>query len=1158
MTANPPSIFIGNTRQHRQTRVTTGDYVHLFNESFYKISNYDAMEPFFMSLVSSSNHWMFIASTGGLSAGRTNANHVLFPYYTVDKLTENSENTGAKSILLIERAGKKSLWEPFSDRQQGIYDVERNIFKNITGTTLIFEEINRDLKLAYRYAWRTGDVFGFVKSTWLTNHATDPCRVEILDGLQNLLPANVSEATQNTFSPLLDAYKKNELDDETGLAVYTLNSQLTDLAEPSESLLATVAWQVGLEAQGILLSSHQLDAFRSGQRVHSETETRGRRGAYFTHAVFNLQADEERNWHVVADVDQDAAAVVRLTRLLRGDKKALISSMETDLAANTRNLEEIVTSADGMQLTDKPLITAHHFANTMFNEMRGGYFPGQYRVNKADFIDYVSHLNQDVLVGETKFFTDLPEEFSIQELRERANATGNADIARLVNSYLPLSFSRRHGDPSRPWNRFSINVKREDGSRKLDYEGNWRDIFQNWEALALSYPEFTENMIHVFLNATTADGYNPYRLTRRGIDWEIPDPDNPWANIGYWSDHQIIYLCKLMEISRKVHPDYLQTTLAKPLFSYADVPYQIKTYSEVLQDPYNTITFDREREQRVKERVAQLGGDGKLVRFQGDQASGHIVHASLTEKLLTLLLAKLVNLVPGGGIWMNTQRPEWNDANNALVGKGLSVVTLAYLRRYIVFVRDLLRKADLDSVEVHTEVVSFYQQLFEILKANSPLLQSQFNDDQRRSVMDVLGQAGSDYRWNYYLKGFSGKTAVLDVHGLLEFLEVAQSYVDHTLRANRRSDGLYHSYNILHLQQGSAGVSPLYEMLEGQVAILSSGLLSGAESLELLNSLRHGPLYRADQKSYILYPDRALKGFVAKNTLSPEKVEGLSLVRDLQLAGDKSLFARDENGDYHFASSFRNIKDVRDTLQALKAKMRYSDLDWRESPLIEELFEETFQHNQFTGRSGTFFAYEGLGSIYWHMVSKLLLAVQETIFRTRDEACTPGLIERYADIRAGQCFNKSPLEYGAYPTDPYSHTPAGQGAKQPGMSGMVKEEILARQAELGFTIVNGCIAFDLLLFDRGELLREPAVFNYLDTSNQPGSIELPAGSLGFTICQVPVIYQTAEHAAIQVHLNSGQVQEVEGLVLDLANSRHIFERDGLVNHLVVSVLTPEK
>jgi len=1153
MTSNHPPIFIGDTEQNRQENAVSGEYVHLFNKPFYKISHFNAMPAFFISLVSSSNHWMFIASTGGLSAGRINADHALFPYYTVDKLTENSEHTGARSVLIVERAGRKSLWEPFSIRQQGIYDIERNLYKNISGSTLIFEEINRDLQLSFRYAWRTGDAYGIVKSCWLANAAAQPCRVEMLDGLQNILPANVSATTQNTFSPLLDAYKRNELNADTGLAVYYLNSQMTDLAEPSESLLAAVAWQVGLEAQGYLLSSQQLEAFRTGQQVQSETEIRGQRGAYFAHAVVNLQANEERAWHMVVDADKDATAVVHLTQLLRGDKKDLLSSLEADLAANERLLEDIVASADGLQLTGKPLVAAHHFANVMFNEMRGGYFPGQYRVSKADYVDYVTHLNRGVLADEAEFFSDLPEELSIRELRERAKTAGSADLMRLVNSYLPLSFSRRHGDPSRPWNRFSINVKHEDGTKRLDYEGNWRDIFQNWEALAYSYPEYAENMLHVFLNATTADGYNPYRLTRRGIDWEIPDPDNPWANIGYWSDHQIIYLVKLMEISRKVHPGYLPGALAQPLFSYADVPYQIKPYSEVLRDPYNTITFDREQEQQVQDRVAQVGGDGKLVRLQGDQPGGQIVHATLAEKLLTLLLAKLVNFVPDGGIWMNTQRPEWNDANNALVGKGLSVVTLAYLRRFIVFVHDLILKSDAGVVEVHAEIAAFYQQLFSLLKEFTPLLQTRFDDQDRRKFMDALGQAGSDYRWNYYRNGFSGTTEPVDLKSVLEFLDLTLNYVDRSLHANRRADGLFHSYNILHLRQGSAAISPLYEMLEGQVAILSSGLLDGVESLVLLEKMRKGPLYRADQHSYILYPDRELKNFVAKNSLSASQVEGLLLVRELQSAGDKSLLVQDENGDYHFAGSFRNIRDVRDTLKTLKAQKHYSEFNWQDAARIEELFEATFQHDQFTGRSGTFFAYEGLGSIYWHMVSKLLLAVQETIFRTRGEASTPGLIQRYTEIRAGQCFNKSPLEYGAFPTDPYSHTPAGQGAKQPGMTGMVKEEILARQAELGFTIVNGCIAFDLLLFDRSELLQKASLFSYLDIDGQPGNIELPAASLGYTICQVPVIYRGAEHAAVQVHLNNGRVQHVDGLVLDAANSRHIFERDGSVHHLVVEI-----
>src|SRR6266508_28879 len=98
------------------------------------------------------------------------------------------------------------------------------------------------------------------------------------------------------------------------------------------------------------------------------------------------------------------------------------------------------------------------------------------------------------------------------------------------------------------------------------------------------------------------------------------------------------------------------------------------------------------------------------------------------------------------------------------------------------------------------------------------------------------------------------------------------------MRLNKRSDNLYHAYNILHIGDGSAKIGRLPEMLEGQVAILSSGMLSGQESLELLESLRNGRLYRADQHSYILYPDRELPGFLEKNTLTSQRVSSLGVI----------------------------------------------------------------------------------------------------------------------------------------------------------------------------------------------------------------------------------------------------------------------------------------
>lgn len=1142
-----PQILIGNTPFKENAASVQGEYVNLLGETYYKIYNYDAMEPFFMSIISSSDHWLFISSTGGLSAGRSSAEQALFPYYTEDKLTENSEGTGSKTILLVTRGQHTSLWEPFSVRQRGCYSTHRNLYKNESGTALVFEEENIDLDLTYRYAWRTCDMFGFVKSAWLLNKG-DECQIELLDGLQNILPANVTSQTQNTFSCLLDAYKRSELEEGTGLGIFALNSTLSDLAEPSESLLATSIFQLGLNDADYLLSSAQLDHFRSGAGISPETENRGHRAAYFAHATFNLPKAAENTWHFLADVSQDSAAVTKTLHLLGGDKASLIQAVETDIAAGQLSLWKMVASSDGAQISQDGAYSAHHFANVMFNLMRGGVFANQYWIDTQDFAEFVTNRNRQVAQANAAFFVALPERISVSELLTRAGSIGSADLTRLSYAYLPLTFSRRHGDPSRPWNRFSINIKKPNGALKLDYEGNWRDIFQNWEALAYSFPEFTENMLSTFLNATTADGYNPYRITHHGLDWEAPEPGNPWANIGYWSDHQIIYLQKLMEISAKLHPGKLQTFLARPIFSYSNVPYRLKPYTDLLHDPYNSIQFDWDAEKHIEARVKERGSDGKLVYA----SNGQVLHVSLAEKLLTLLLAKLSNFVPEGGIWMNTQRPEWNDANNALVGKGLSVVTLAYLRRSLAFCIELLESTPTTNLPISSEVISFYQQVADILGRNLSNLQGSFNDDERRAMLDALGQAGSQYRWNYYTNGFSGQQIQVPASEVAAFLGLAQRFVEHSLRANRRSDNLYHAYNILHLDEQRATVGHLYEMLEGQVAILSSGMPSAEESLLLLETLRHSALYRQDQHTYILYPDKTLPGFLQKNRLSPEQVADITLFAKLAEAQDKTLVTCDVEGYYHFSGHIRNFKDAQRALDKLKHQENYTELVEAETGKIRALFEKTFHHDEFTGRSGTFFAYEGLGSIYWHMISKLLLATQEITLKFKDSSSASALLDRYRDIRLGLGFNKSPDVYGAFPTDPYSHTPKGQGARQPGMTGMVKEEILTRQAELGLLIENGKLVFDMFMLNRQELLSADGHFNYVDINGREQNIPLPAGSLAYTICQIPIIIQIGEEASIQVHKTGGNLQQISGHQLDLENSLHIFQRDGEVQRLVVS------
>ncbi len=160
-------------------------------------------------------------------------------------------------------------------------------------------------------------------------------------------------------------------------------------------------------------------------------------------------------------------------------------------------------------------------------------------------------------------------------------------------AYLPLTFSRRHGDPSRPWNKFSIRVRDAAGRRVVNYEGNWRDIFQNWEALVASQPEYLGSMIATFLGAMTPDGYNPYRIGRDGIDWEVVEHDDPWSYIGYWGDHQVVYLLRLLEAAQDRDPALLADAWDRALFSFADVPYRLKPHAEQTAQPKSTVRLRR-------------------------------------------------------------------------------------------------------------------------------------------------------------------------------------------------------------------------------------------------------------------------------------------------------------------------------------------------------------------------------------------------------------------------------------------------------------------------------------------------------------------------------------------------------------------------------------
>jgi len=782
--------------------------------------------------------------------------------------------------------------------------------------------------------------------------------------------------------------------------------------------------------------------------------------------------------------------------------------------------------------------------------MRGGVPLRGYEIDVSDFIETLKTFNAGSYELHSQLLDEIGESVPLKEFSQKLRDTGDPDLVRIGFEYLPLTFSRRHGDPSRPWNAFSINIRNEDGSDNLFYQGNWRDIFQNWEALAHSFPEFTENMIFRFLNASTADGYNPYKITKDGYDWEVPEPDEPWSNIGYWGDHQIIYLLKLLEWSRKFHPGKLDTWMNEGIFTFAEVPYRIRGYDELLENPHDTIEFDDALARRVDSRITACGVDGKCL----PTSDGSICRSGLAEKLLIPALSKMSNFIPGGGIWMNTQRPEWNDANNALVGNGISMVTLYYLRRYFVFLQDWFRELSIEAFDLTPEVREFLVGMQSTLEGHSAQLEDQLDDFARKEILDGLGRAGECFRNKLYGKGFGVEKDSISVADCLSFISTSLSFIEHTIDSNKRSDGLYHSYNLLRLEkEGSLKVENLYEMLEGQVAVLSSGYLSAEESLSVLNALRQSSMYREDQQSYTLYPNRELPRFVEKNCINPCDIEGLKLIESLVVAGNNTIVRKDNQGAYHFNGAFRSVADLKVALAGLSEA--FADLVGQEGAVLEDLFVSTFNHQAFTGRSGTFFGYEGLGSIYWHMVSKLLLAVQESIFRAKGKGADKALLEElkrcYSDVRNGIGWDKNPKDYGAFPTDPYSHTPLQAGVQQPGMTGQVKEDIISRFGELGVVHDNGQIRFDPCLMESSEQVTNCTEFSFCGLSGEEITITLEAGSSAFTICQVPVIYSRGNDAGLEVYMSDGSVSKRTSLELTPEETATIYQRSNRISRIAI-------
>jgi len=86
-----------------------------------------------------------------------------------------------------------------------------------------------------------------------------------------------------------------------------------------------------------------------------------------------------------------------------------------------------------------------------------------------------------------------------------------------------------------------------------------------------------------------------------------------------------------------------------------------------------------------------------------------------------------------------------------------------------------------------------------------------------------------------------------------------------------------------------------------------------------------------------------------------------------------------------------------------------------------------------------------------------------------------------------------------------------------------------------------------------EFLEEEHVFRFVDLSGQKHRLQLKRNSLGFTFCQVPIIYSISDQNKIEIEFYSKNSEQIEGLHLPKEISQEVFNRSGQVKIIHVYI-----
>jgi hypothetical protein len=754
--------------------------------------------------------WVFYVNRGQAitSFGIENKDHPIMEFQPANKAYLSTPLTGFRTFLKLNRGKDVQFYEPFSSWRQARRESQ---VMHIRPHELELEETSQayELQTTIRYFNLPQESFaGLVRQVSLTNLGTQPVAVDMLDGMPALIPYGVSNTLLKELNRTIEAW----------MEVYNLDKKL-----PYYRLRATVVdtEQVGLyEAGHFALAFNDLSSDNQLLPVLVDPlVVFGQDTSFFSPEGFNRQPLPD---------------LLSANQITCGRTPCAFFAAEYDLASGQsvtlNSLYGHVPSQETIQAQSSRLA-------------QPGYFAGK----RAEVRRLIDDLTGVIATrsGHAVFDAYCRQTFLDNVVRGGWPVIlSDRKQPRVYHVY-----SRRHGDPERDYNAFSI-------APEYYSQGNgaYRDINQNRRNDVLFNPEVGDFNIRTFISLIQADGYNPlviqgskFTLTGerrdkvlasvKDMEWLeaiLAVPFTPGRLIaaiiehkvglrlplqeflekvfsnstqhteasfgeGYWIDHWI-YNLDLIEKYLSVFPERQEDLLfGRPDLPFYESPYvvlpRLKKY--VLADgvPHQLGSVVED-----KEKAAQIAARTDLPKWlRCDHGLGDIYRTTLFNKLVCLALVKFSSLDPWGmGIEMEAGKPGWYDALNGLPALfGSSLPETYELRRLLIFLRKAIKAGGTKKIRLPVEVAILLRETLAALDTYN----HQASPNRDFIYWDAVSSAREAYREAIRL-GLNGEEQSVPLTALDEVLTLFQAKIQAGIeRGVELNHGLPPTYFIYRVEE---------------------------------------------------------------------------------------------------------------------------------------------------------------------------------------------------------------------------------------------------------------------------------------------------------------------------------------------------------------------